>query len=71
MADEIKRVFDDEKARIGSPRVTKRLNEEGHRVSRRTAAKIMKAKGWRAKAARKYKVTTNSNHLCPVGTTCR
>ena len=66
MTDEIKRVFDDEKSRIGSPRVTKRLNDEGHRVSRHTVAKIMKTKGWRAKAARKYKATTNSNHNLPV-----
>ena len=66
MADEIKRVFDDEKSRAGSPRIAKRLNEEGHRVSRHTVAKIMKTRGWRAKAARKYKATTNSNHNLPV-----
>jgi putative transposase len=66
MADEIKRVFDDEKARAGSPRIAKRLNEEGHRVSRHTVAKIMRIRGWRAKAARKYKATTNSNHNLPV-----
>ncbi len=66
MANEIKRVFDDEKARAGSPRITKRLNDEGHRISRHTVAKIMRSKGWRAKAARKYKATTNSNHNLPV-----
>lgn len=66
MADEIKRVFDDEKARAGSPRIAKRLNDEGHRISRHTLAKIMKSKGWLAKAARKYKATTNSNHNLPV-----
>jgi len=26
----------------------------------------MKANGWRAKAARKYKATTNSKHTLPV-----
>ncbi|MBS3965315.1 MAG: IS3 family transposase [Methylomonas sp.] len=66
MAIEIKRVFDDEKVRAGSPRIVKRLNEEGHSVSHHTAAKIMKVKSWRAKAARKYKATTNSNHALPV-----
>ncbi len=66
MTDEIKRVFDDEKSRVGSIRIAKRLKDEGHRVSRHTVAKIMKAKGWRAKAARKYKATTNSNHNLPV-----
>ena len=66
LAAEVKRVFDDEKARAGSPRITKRLNDEGHHISRHTVAKIMKYKGWRAKAARKYKATTNSNHNLPV-----
>jgi putative transposase len=66
LATEVKRVFDDEKARAGSPRIAKRLKEEGHRASRHTVAKIMKTRGWRAKAARKYKATTNSNHSLPV-----
>jgi putative transposase len=66
LADEIKRVFDDEKARAGSPRIAKRLTDEGYCASRHTVAKIMKAKGWRAKAARKYKATTNSNHNLPI-----
>ncbi|WNB75349.1 DDE-type integrase/transposase/recombinase [Methylomonas koyamae] len=29
MTDEIKLVFDDEKSRAGSPRIAKRLNDEG------------------------------------------
>lgn len=66
LAVEVKRVFDDEKARAGSPRIAKRLNEEGHRSCRQTVANIMKAHGWRAKAAKKYKATTNSNHSLPV-----
>ncbi|CAD6879829.1 Mobile element protein [Methylomonas albis] len=52
---EVKRVFEDEKALIGSPRIAKRLNGEGHRASPHAIAKIMKIQGWRAKAARKYK----------------
>lgn len=66
MAVEIKRIFDDEKSRAGSPRITERLNNEGHRVSRHTVAHIMKVNGWRAKASRRYKATTNSNHNLPV-----
>jgi putative transposase len=66
MAVEVKRVFDDEKARAGAPRIAKRLNEEGHRACRQTVASIMKARGWRAKAVKKYKATTNSNHNLPV-----
>ncbi|WP_265588162.1 IS3 family transposase [Candidatus Methylospira mobilis] len=42
------------------------LNDEGHCTSRNTVAGIMKYRGRRAKAARKYKATTNSNHNLPV-----
>lgn len=63
---EIKRVFDDEKGRPGSPRISRRLQEEGKLASRHRVAKLMKDNGLRAKAARKYKATTNSNHSLPV-----
>jgi putative transposase len=66
LAMEIKRLFDDEKSKAGAPRIAKRLNADGHRANRHTVAKIMKMNGWRAKAARKYKATTNSNHDLPV-----
>ena len=66
LADDIKRVFDDEKGRPGSPRITQRLQAEGKSASRHRVAKIMRNNGWRAKAAKKYKATTNSNHLLPV-----
>jgi putative transposase len=62
----IKRIFDDEKGRSGSPRITKRLQQEGKTVGRHRVASIMKINGWRAKAAKKYKATTNSNHSLPV-----
>ena len=63
---EIKRVFDDEKGRPGSPRVARRLKAEGILAGRHRIAKIMRHNGWRAKAARKYKATTNSKHSLPV-----
>jgi len=66
LAAEVQRVFEDESARAGSPRIAKRLNDEGHRASRHTVAKIMKTQGWRAKARKKYKATTHSNHTLPV-----
>lgn len=66
LAAEIKHIFDKEKARAGSPRITKRLRESGKQVNKKRVAKIMRANGWRAKAARKYKATTNSNHNLPV-----
>jgi transposase InsO family protein len=63
---EVQRVFDDEKGRAGSPRIAKRLKAEGRKASRNTVAGIMKAKGLRAKAAKKFKATTNSKHSLPV-----
>jgi transposase InsO family protein len=66
LASEIKRIFDDEKGRPGSPRITRRLQEEGKSVGRHRVARIMRSHGWRAKAAKKYKATTNSNHSLPV-----
>jgi len=66
LTGEIKRIFDDEKGRPGSPRITRRLREKGHVVGRHRVARIMRCNGWRAKAAKKYKATTNSNHSLPV-----
>jgi putative transposase len=63
---EIKRVFDDEKGRPGAPRIARRLQDEGKQAGRYRIARIMKDNGWRAKAARKYKATTNSKHSLPV-----
>ena len=62
----IKRAFDKEKARAGAIRITKRLHAEGENVGKNRVAKLMKANGWRAKAAKRFKVTTNSNHTLPV-----
>lgn len=66
LACKIKAIFDDEKSRSGAPRITKRLNAEGEPAGRHCVASIMKQHGWRARAAKKYKATTNSNHKLPV-----
>lgn len=63
---EVKRVFDDEKGRSGAPRIARRLQDEGKVAGRHRVARIMRDNGWRAKAARKYKATTNSKHSLPV-----
>lgn len=66
LASKIKAIFDEEKQRPGSPRITKRLNAEGEPTGRHRVASIMKEYGWRARAAKKYKATTNSNHTFPI-----
>jgi len=62
----IKEIFDEEKSRAGAERIAKRLKFEKWLVSKRRVANIMRFHGWRAKAAKKFKATTNSNHKLPV-----
>ena len=66
LTEEIKRIFDDEKSRVGSPRIARRMRLEGRPANRKRIAKIMQKNGWRAKAAKKFKATTNSRHNLPV-----
>lgn len=66
LGDKIKEIFDKEKRRIGSPRITRRLKNNGIVVGRHQVASIMREQGWRAKAAKKFKATTNSKHSLPV-----
>lgn len=66
LAKKIKAIFDEEKSRAGAVRIAKRLNNEGKPVSRHRVAKIMRSNGWRARAAKKFKATTNSIHQLPV-----
>ena len=42
--------------------MTKRLNAEGDSASFHRVASIMRKKGCRARADKKYKATTTSNH---------
>ncbi|CAJ4806474.1 transposase [Burkholderia pseudomallei] len=62
----VREAYDAEKGRAGSPRVVRRLREQGHHAGRHQVAKSMRRQALRAKAARKYKATTNSNHNLPV-----
>ena len=66
LSEKIEMIFKAEKSRAGSPRITKRLQAEGARVGRHRVAKLMRVNGWRARAAKKYKATTNSKHSLPV-----
>jgi len=66
LTDKIKALFDEEKSRAGAKRIAKRLKAAGTPVGRHRIARIMRLNGWRAKAAKKFKATTNSNHKLPV-----
>ena len=50
----------------GSPRVHQDLQELGIRCGRKRVARLMRENGIRAKQARRYKVTTDSDHNHPV-----
>src|SRR5690606_41515118 len=49
------------KGRAGAPRLSRHLKQ-----GRRQVAQSLRRQGLRAKAARKFKATTNSNHTLPV-----
>lgn len=66
LSDKVTALFEGEKKRSGSPRITRALQDEGIVVGRHRVAKIMRQNGLRAKAAKKYKATTNSDHKLPV-----
>ena len=66
LAEDVHRIFTEHKGRIGSPRIMEQLHTEGQRVGKNRVAGVMQAEQLRAKAARKYKATTNSNHKLPV-----
>ena len=62
----VKKAFDAGKGRSGSPRLMMDLAEAGHQHDRKTIAESMRRQGLRAKAAKKFKATTNSKHNLPV-----
>ena len=62
----VKSLFFLRKGRSGSPRLTLDLKDEGHHYDRKTVAASMKRQGLRARAARRFKITTNSRHNLPV-----
>jgi transposase InsO family protein len=66
LAEKIKAAFDKQKSRAGAIRITKRLQADGEIIGRHRVARIMRKNDLRARAAKKYKATTNSNHSMPV-----
>ena len=62
----VKEAFASRKGRSGSPGLVLDLHDAGHACDRKTVADSMKRQGLRAKAARKFKATTNSAHDLPV-----
>jgi putative transposase len=63
---EIRRIHELSKGSYGAPRITKELHKLGYTVSRPRVARLMKQNGIRSVHAKKFKVTTNSNHDYPI-----
>jgi hypothetical protein len=64
---DIRRVHAQHRDRYGAPRIHAELRGEGHTVSRKRVARLMRRHGIRARAPRRYRVcTTDSKHSLPV-----
>jgi len=65
--ERIRRVYQENKGRYGSPRVTEQLRREGHVCNRKRVERLMRQHGLRALSSHKRRVcTTNSDHDQPV-----
>jgi transposase InsO family protein len=63
----IRKVFDDQRGRYGAPRIYRVMCEQhGYTGSLNRIQTLMRAMGLRAKAAKKFKVTTDSAHALPI-----
>ncbi len=62
----IRKIFSRHKQRYGAPRITTDLHDEGIECSENRVARRMRTLGLRAIQAKKFKVTTDSNHSKPV-----
>jgi transposase InsO family protein len=64
---DIRRVHAQHRERYGAPRIHAELRAQGHAISRKRVARIMRQHGIQARAPRRYRVcTTDSKHSLPV-----
>jgi transposase InsO family protein len=66
LSEDIKRIFKKSRSTYGSPRMQRALREEGKRHGKVRLRRLMKELNLKPKAARLFKVTTNSQHNKPV-----
>ena len=62
----VRAAFDESKHRYGSPRIHKDLLEQQEPVSRKRVVRLMQEEGLKARARKRYKCTTMSDHDQPV-----
>ena len=64
---DIRRIHAQHRERYGAPRIHAELRAEGHAVSRKRVARVMRQHGVRARAPRRFRIcTTDSKHSLPV-----
>ena len=66
LREEIQRIHEEKYQTYGSPRMTEELRKNGYKCSRPRVARLMQSLGIQAKTAKKFKVTTYSNHQEPI-----
>lgn len=66
LLERVTTLFKKARGRHGAIRLTRELRAEGHKVGKNRVGRLMRKEGLVAKAARKFKATTNSNHKLPV-----
>jgi transposase InsO family protein len=63
---EIATIHAESRQRYGSPRIHAELRERGCRTSRKRVARLMRRRGLAARRRRRFRVTTHSQHSCPI-----
>jgi putative transposase len=63
---EVAAIFAHHRGRYGSPRVHAELRERGERAGRKRVARLMRMAGLRARGARRFRLTTDSNHALAI-----
>ena len=66
MDQKVREVFERHRGRYGAPRITEELRDLGCSCDEKTIASSLRRQGLRARAARRFKATTNSKHNLPV-----
>jgi putative transposase len=59
-------IFKEHRGKYGSRRITEQLKDEGQQIGRYKVRRLMRELGLKAKAPKRYKVTTDSRHSFPV-----
>ncbi len=57
----IKDIYEESKQNYGAPKITKKLQENGERISERTVGKYMKQMGMKAQWVKPYTITTKDS----------